>query len=404
MCELSIKVMTTLAGFLPLDPSDKYYVPRAALGLPGDLSPQELATILFPKIETWKNELASDTGDKTKGARTFIHSVLPYLSEVIAQDGVLWAKHHAQNPAFIEVQNQLDGQTGSQNYAAWCQQKYRELKEDAERSAFKRAGTDELNAKLAQKLQDLDRIYKKLERQTEMMVSCFFLCMMKNINATMVLPFTLTQDTHLAQLRHCGSIASTHVGNGGREGTVENCSMSGRGEIVGGNFMSHGAPGAAARVLMPPMGTTNTTGGENNVGSNNVGPNLQNARLPFTAIQRPCTAPKLPTVWTLQKYKTCVRLASYRKEHMHDVVMGLPKGLKKQWNDKNDANRWSLVTKIYDRMKAIMIREGWTDTRDDSWHKAAQWLDDFEVKGSLNVYVKSLRNENGKKRRSKNNK
>ena len=128
-------------------------------------------------MEMWKNELDSASGDKTKGARTFIHTVLPYLSEVIAQDGVLWAKHHAQNPAFLAVQNQLDGKTGSQNYAAWCQQKYAEIKDDAETCILRRERTDELNAKLAKRVQDLDSIYVRLQRQAEMMVSCmFFFC------------------------------------------------------------------------------------------------------------------------------------------------------------------------------------------------------------------------------------
>lgn len=187
MCELSIKVMTTLAGFLPLDPLDKYYVPRAAVGLPGDLDPDQLATILFPKMEMWKNELDSASGDKTKGARTFIHTVLPYLSEVIAQDGVLWAKHHAQNPAFLAVQNQLDGKTGSQNYAAWCQQKYAEIKDDAETCILRRERTDELNAKLAKRVQDLDSIYVRLQRQAEMMVSCMFFFATKNLRYDVLL-------------------------------------------------------------------------------------------------------------------------------------------------------------------------------------------------------------------------
>lgn len=88
---------------------------------------------------------------------------------------------------------------------------------------------------------------------------------------------------------------------------------------------------------------------------------------------------------------------------MHDEVMGAPKGKAKQWSHKGDANRFSLISKIYERMKVVMREKGLPEFRDENWLKAAQILDDNEVGGrSLNVYVKELRqNSNYKKRQTK---
>ena len=88
MCEMLVPVLTTLAGFNPIDPHDRYFVARTTIGLPGDLSPSNLSTILFPHVTRWKNEVASDDGDKSEGGDVFLTTVLPFLTEVIVQDGI----------------------------------------------------------------------------------------------------------------------------------------------------------------------------------------------------------------------------------------------------------------------------------------------------------------------------
>lgn len=91
---------------------------------------------------------------------------------------------------------------------------------------------------------------------------------------------------------------------------------------------------------------------------------------------------------------------------MHHEVMGAPKGKAKQWSQKADANRFSLINKIYDRMKFVMRNKGLTEFKDENWLKAGEILDDTEVGGrTLNAYVKELREKsNYKKRQTKNNK
>ena len=128
MCELSIPVLRALAGFNPNDSHDEYFVPRTSIGLPGDFSPGELAKILFPKIETWKMEAASDDGDKSKGANEFLTSVLPFLAEVLAQDGIFWIDRHPNNPAVQEFLRLIDAKTGDENYTFWARRMREKVK------------------------------------------------------------------------------------------------------------------------------------------------------------------------------------------------------------------------------------------------------------------------------------
>ena len=169
--------MTTLAGFLPLDPNDKYYVPRTAIGLPGNLSPEDLAGVLFEDLGRWKDEVASEQGDKSPAAKEFLSQVLPYMSEIIAQDGVLWKKYHVNNPSFKEVQNRLDGRTGAVNYSAWCEQKLLEIKQDVQQCNLKRKRREDLQTQMIEEVQKMRGWNQKLEDQFNLMVSSKISCM-----------------------------------------------------------------------------------------------------------------------------------------------------------------------------------------------------------------------------------
>jgi hypothetical protein len=126
LCELCIKIMTTIAGFLPDEDHDKYYVPRAASGLPGRLTPEEIANVLFPNLASWREEYLSRNGDKSDSTKEFLYSVIVYLSEIICQDGVLWV----HNPAVTELTRLLDGRTGRENYLHWAQRKFDDIKRE----------------------------------------------------------------------------------------------------------------------------------------------------------------------------------------------------------------------------------------------------------------------------------
>ena len=128
MFEISILCMNTMAGFMPKKKHGEYYVPRATISLPNSMTGEDLARILFPRILTWRLESESELGDASAAAKSFLYSVLPYLSEVMVQDGGLWMKNHQENPSVRLLDRLLHGKTGKVNYTTWCQQKVVEIK------------------------------------------------------------------------------------------------------------------------------------------------------------------------------------------------------------------------------------------------------------------------------------
>ena len=125
MCELSIKVMKTIAGFIPDNKDDKYNVPRSSRNnMPGDITVDQATTALFPNIDEWKMEIESENGDKSGAAKEFLDNVLPHLSKDLIQDGVLWSHYHPGNPAVLLLHHRLHGRTGNVNYSTWCSREF----------------------------------------------------------------------------------------------------------------------------------------------------------------------------------------------------------------------------------------------------------------------------------------
>ena len=173
MCELSISVMNVIAGFIP-HKNDNYHVPRSTIGMPGSLTPDQVAAILFPNLVLWRNECNSPDGDKSKSTREFLYKVIVYLSEVIVQDGLMWVRNHEGNPAVVELQTKMDGRTGVENYNSWTQRKYSEIKHEIEimRMSKKRKEND-LNQKLAASISRMESLNDQLERELELLVSYY---------------------------------------------------------------------------------------------------------------------------------------------------------------------------------------------------------------------------------------
>ena len=66
----------------------------------------------------------SENGDKSGAAKEFLDNVLPHLSKVLIQDGVLWSHYHPGNPAVLLLHHRLHGRTGNVNYSTWCSREF----------------------------------------------------------------------------------------------------------------------------------------------------------------------------------------------------------------------------------------------------------------------------------------
>ena len=83
--QVSIPVCKVNAGFIK---DEVYFVPRSKIGLPGNLTVEELANILFPFIPRLQDKLDNENGDDCSASRHLIDVILPFFAEVLVQDGM----------------------------------------------------------------------------------------------------------------------------------------------------------------------------------------------------------------------------------------------------------------------------------------------------------------------------
>ena len=131
--EISVPVATTLAGFLPTESTDKYFVPRGEIKLPASLQIEgrfaNLIDYLFPRYQDWMNELNSISGDKTfeVAANHFLKEVIPWLTKILIQDGIFWIEKCPENSAaklFLSKMSHRDGNNiFGENYSQWARLK-----------------------------------------------------------------------------------------------------------------------------------------------------------------------------------------------------------------------------------------------------------------------------------------
>eukprot|EP00557_Chaetoceros_sp_GSL56_P010975 CAMPEP_0176477780 /NCGR_PEP_ID=MMETSP0200_2-20121128/821_1 /TAXON_ID=947934 /ORGANISM="Chaetoceros sp., Strain GSL56" /LENGTH=377 /DNA_ID=CAMNT_0017873645 /DNA_START=116 /DNA_END=1250 /DNA_ORIENTATION=+ len=140
--EMCVKIASTLAGFLPdSTPNDSYFVPRANLKLPNNLDNDsvkfaELINHLFPPLQQWKHELASNDGDKEhqESASHFLNVVIPWFTKILLQDAVIWMKEFPANSAKnlllhkLAVDRKGVELLGGQNFSQWAALARKEIK------------------------------------------------------------------------------------------------------------------------------------------------------------------------------------------------------------------------------------------------------------------------------------
>jgi hypothetical protein len=172
--------MTVMAGFLPNNDKDIYHVPRANVGLPEGLNPDDAAKILFPNLNLWRSQSDAIDGDESKSAKEFLTSVIVYLSEVIIHDGIMWKREHKTNPSVLELQRRMDGRTGTENYSTWAERKFTDINAEIR---LIRSGKDTQDSnqenKLAQTVSAMQGLNKEIKEELELLVTVFsnrFLC------------------------------------------------------------------------------------------------------------------------------------------------------------------------------------------------------------------------------------
>lgn len=99
--EVDKTTMKVMAGF---SVKESYFVPRTLIGLP--YSAESLCTMLLPRLADWRAEADSCIGDKSTCCSKFLHEILPFLVEILVQDGIYLIKdfpNHVMS-RFLKVQ------------------------------------------------------------------------------------------------------------------------------------------------------------------------------------------------------------------------------------------------------------------------------------------------------------
>ena len=97
MTELFPPILRVMAGFSYTENKCKtnstiYHVPRCLIKLPW--SDDQVSRFIFPKIDIWRDQYFSPEGDKSEAAKNFLFGVLPFLAQVVVQDGIYWIRDY----------------------------------------------------------------------------------------------------------------------------------------------------------------------------------------------------------------------------------------------------------------------------------------------------------------------
>ena len=360
MCEMSTPVLTTLAGFNPINPHDGYFVARTTIGLPGDLSPSELSTILFPHLARWKNEIASEGGDKSEGAHVFLTSVLPFLAEVIVQDGIFWIDRYPDNPAVQEFLRLIDGKTGDEHYTFWARRMRKKVKDIyAERKVEKTQAKD-LFKSLAASIEKSDALSSRMEQSIQ-----------KSEMLNSKMEQAIANFENLSQPLQLANGAPAAV-------TVAPLAASVPLALPAPSETSHSRQNVTTTLDQHQSGHSRPRALPTNMGT----------------MLRLGNNPRKPIINAVSFYKTVEKLMGYFHIHHHNLVK--KRMASADWqNAKEDPNRWSQIKKIYARVEDRLDELGMTHSQENKV-QAAKWLDENEKKEkTLHQYVAFLRRREG---------
>ena len=358
VCALSIPVCVCLAGFLPNDKNDTYFVPRTTIGLPGNLSIDQLSNILFPMRPKWIEQHNSPNGDKSKGAKHFLFKIIPFLSETLAQDGIFWVHKFPLNPATRELLARFEGKTGRQHYLDWAKAKRKDIeqilaqKEERELTNIMEEGGGRVSCE--------ETISRRRENEHERAM--------------------LEKEKMQLQERE-SRILAREVALQGREEKLQNQYNN-----LIQSFLSQGYPHPPNQSAVlaqkhflpacqqPTTMTLQTNQDErNNIVMGNVMPregnNLGESQN-LCLLRTNANDSLKPTITSVNAYCSLENLANKCQLHLHNSILSGKKMKQEDWaNPKTDPNNWSRIKILYERIKDRQRETG------ESLKDAAIWLD-----------------------------
>jgi hypothetical protein len=347
------------------------------------MSINEVTNLLFPGRLKWIEEFNSLGGDKSKGAEHFLFEVLPFLSEVICQDGIFWIHHFPNNPATRELLSRLENKTGRQHYIDWAKEKRKEVEEilhgleehQTTNNFGQRGGADDgiLYDDIIRERRELHRERILVEEQR------------KQLN-------NREQELIVREL-------SVHR---------QEMWLRGRQDILLQPFPSqlqqnqHVQAAPAVCAQQQPISRIVLPGPTVGLPSQSIPNNQQEEELEATGetarnvrlLRTNANDALKPTILTLNAYKTLDNLVKKRELHLHDIILSGKRMKKDDWSDsKKDPNNWSRLKVLYQR---IDDRRHETDLC-ETMEQAAKWLDRNERMAqqlNMNQYLKYLKSEN----------
>ena len=196
--QLPPHVMKSIAGFSALEfytkQKDTFRVyTDAPLSLPFD-SPC-LLNVIFPCLERWREEQASENGDKGASAKMIMDKILPFLAKVILQDGVYWFINHPTNDASVQLRQMVfdNGQGQRISFPEYARRTLQKIMEARRRDQGGAQNGDVFRSNTLGTPHDYTRMNHKLDRVLQtmhalkssmdhLMVSCDFFPNFDNFN------------------------------------------------------------------------------------------------------------------------------------------------------------------------------------------------------------------------------
>jgi len=98
--EVDKTTMKVMAGF---SQDESYFVPRTFVATP--LPIEQLCHLLLPNLAEWRIQAESPQGDKSTCCRHFLWDIVPFLVEILVQDGIFLIRDFPDHPmsSFLKV-------------------------------------------------------------------------------------------------------------------------------------------------------------------------------------------------------------------------------------------------------------------------------------------------------------